>query len=321
MTKTDDSKLDPEGLRAVEERARQLLDRSSAWNRFPTPIEDILTAARLQIAPSSMFDAVGILAYIRNKTADAARYLKSAISKVLGIYDADDRLIHIDDTVGKSKQNFLKLHETGHHELPTHRKLFRIFQDCQKTLAPEIADLFEREANNFARFVLFQGDGHAVLAADCEMSIKTPINLAKKFGASVYASAREFARKNHRACVVYVLEPIVYVKGTGAEAVVRRIEASPSFEKRFGCPRDVIITLDHVLGPLLPIGRKMSRPTTLSITDKNGEDHECVAEAFDTTWNVLILLYPLETLGRSKVILPARPKKAIDAPVGSLKAS
>jgi len=64
-----------------------------------------------------------------------------------------------------------------------------------------------REANNFARFALFQGDCYARLAADCEMSIKTPMKLAKKFGASVYASAREFARKNHRACVVYVLEP------------------------------------------------------------------------------------------------------------------
>jgi len=30
---------------------------------------------------------------------------------------------------------------------------------------------------------------------------------------------------------------------------------------------------------------------TLSLTDRNGDDHECVAEAFDTTWNVLILLY------------------------------
>lgn len=321
MTKPDDSNLDPEALRAVEERARKLLDRASAWNQYPTPIEDILAAAQLQLAPSSVFDPVRIVSYIRNKTIDAAKYLKSAISKVFGIYDADDRIIHIDNTVGETKQNFLKLHETGHHEIPTHRKLFRFFQDCQKTLAPEIADLFEREANNFARFALFQGDGHARLAADCAMSLKTPMNLAKKFGASVYASAREFARKNHRACVVYVLEPIEFVEGTGAQAAVRRIEPSPSFEKQFGRPQDSVITLDHELGPLLPIGRKMTRPTTLSVADRNGVAHECVAEAFDTTWNVLILLYPVEALTRSTFIQPASVKRAVDIPVKSSKAS
>jgi hypothetical protein len=52
MTKPDDSGLAPDALRAVEDRARNLLDRSAAWNRFPTPIEDILQAARLQVAPT-----------------------------------------------------------------------------------------------------------------------------------------------------------------------------------------------------------------------------------------------------------------------------
>jgi hypothetical protein len=321
MTKPDDSSLDPDALRAVEERARKLLDRASAWDQYPTPIEDILAAAQIELAPTSMFDPVRIVSYIRNKTVDAAKFLKSAISKVFGIYDADDRVIHIDNTVGKTKQTFLKLHETGHHEIPTHRKLFRFFQDCQKTLAPEIADLFEREANNFARFTLFQGDGHARLAADCEMSIKTPMNLAKKFGASIYASAREFARKNHRACVVYILEPIEFVEGTGAQATVRRIEPSPSFERQFGRPQDSVITLDHELGPLLPLGHKMTKPTTLSVTDKNGVAHECVAEAFDTTWNVLILLYPVGALTRSTFILPAGVKSSVDSPVNSRKAS
>jgi hypothetical protein len=52
-----------------------------------------------------------------------------------------------------------------------------------KRLAPEIADLFEREANNFARFVLFQGDGYRDMAADHKFEIKTPMKLAGKFGA------------------------------------------------------------------------------------------------------------------------------------------
>ena len=115
---------------------------------------------------------------------------------MLGLHDSDEHVIHIDDTVKESKHNFLKLHETVHHEIPAHRKIFRFFQDCDKTLSPETADLFEREANNFARFALFQGDRYARLAADCPFEIRTPTKLAGKFGASMYASTREFARTN-----------------------------------------------------------------------------------------------------------------------------
>ena len=253
---------------------------------------------------SSIFDPASILAYIQAKGADAAKYVKSAVSKVFGVYDGDDQVIHIDDTVKEVKQNFLKLHETGHHEIPTHRKLFRFFQDCEKTLSPDIADKFEREANNFARFALFQGDTFARMAADCAFSIKTPMNLAGKFGASVYAAAREFARTNQRACVVYILEPIEYANGHGAEAVVRRIEPSPSFAAQFGCPKDTMITLNHALGRVLPVGRRMTRPVSLSISDRNGTKQECVAEAFDTKWNVLILLYPERALTASTIIMP-----------------
>lgn len=305
MAKPDDSSLTPDQLRAVLKRAKQLLDRASVWEKYPTPIADILEEAKLKVAPVSIFDPASILAYIKNKTADAAHRIKHAVAKMFGVYDAEENVIHIDHTVKEAKQNFLKLHETGHHEIPTHKKAFRFFQDCEKTLAPDIADLFEREANNFARYVLFQGDGFAKLAADCAFEIKTPIKLAKKFGASVYASAREFARTSPKACLVYILEPIEFVEGVGARAAVRRVEPSPAFRAQFGCPDETAITLDHVLGPILPIGRKMTRPRTLPIYDLNGTEHECVAEAFDTTFNVLILVYPVRALTSTTVIVPS----------------
>lgn len=301
MAKADDSSLDPDQLRAVHLAARRALDRASGWGIFPTPIPDILEAANLKIAPASAFDPRRIMEYLIGKAESAATALKSAISKVFGIYDADEFLIHIDHNVRESKQNFLKLHEAGHHELPTHRKLFRIFQDCEKTLEPETADLFEREANNFARFVLFQGDGYRDVAADYKLEIKTPMKLAGKFGASIYASCREYARTHQRSCVVYVLEPIKYCDKTGARAEVRRIEASPSFQQQFGRPTEQVITLNHSLGRVLPVGRRMTRPTTISITDRNGQAHECIAEAFDTTFNILILVYPIKALGTSTV--------------------
>jgi hypothetical protein len=303
VAKADDSSLDPDQLRAVQEAARRALDRASAFGVFPTPIADILEAAKLKVAPASAFDPRRIVEYLVGKAEQTAAALKSAISKVFGIYDADEQLIHIDHTVRESKQNFLKLHEAGHHELPTHRKIFRIFQDCEKTLEPDVADLFEREANNFARFVLFQGDGYRDMAADHALQIKTPMKLAGKFGASVYASCREYARTHHRACAVYVLEPITYCAQSGARAEVRRIEVSPSFAQQFGCPTDTVITLNHSLGRALPVGRRMTKPITISLTDRNGQAHECIAEAFDTTFNILILVYPMKALTAKTFIM------------------
>jgi hypothetical protein len=305
MVKPDDSSLDPHLQRAVEERAQRILDRAAAWGRFPTPVDDIVKSARLRIAPTSAFDPRIILAYVQSKAGGAVRAIKSALSKVFGLYDSDEALIHIDDSVHETKQSFLKLHETGHHELPTHRKLYRLFQDCDRTLAPEIADRFEREANNFARFVLFQGTTYQREAADCPLDIKTPLKLAKRFGASAYASVREFVRTHHKACVAYVLEPIELVPGNPARAQVRRIEASPSFRKQFGVPTDSVIDANHPLGKLLPIGRRMTRPTSIAAMDSNGVRHECVAEAFSTPHNVFLLVCPVRELTATTVVLSA----------------
>lgn len=304
MTKSDDSSLDPDQLRAVEERARALLNRAEAWGRYPTPLEDILAAAKVKVAPKSIFDLQAVAAYLRDKAAEKAHQLKSAISKILGLYDPHDVLIHIDNTVTKSKQTFLTLHEMGHHELPAHRKTFKLFEDCNDTLAPEIADLFEREANNFARFALFQGDAFASHACDLPLDLKSPRTLAAKFGASQYAAAREFARTNHRACVVYVLNPVEYVQGDGFRAAVRRIEASPLFKQKFGMPNDAVITPDHFLGPIVPLhNKRMSRPRAVYIRDLNDDAHECVAEAFNTTHNIIILLFPASTLVKKVSLL------------------
>ena len=305
MTRPDDSTLDPEDLRAVEEQAHRLLDRADAWDRYPVPVDDILSAARVRLAPTSAFDAAAIVSYLKEKTADAGARIKSAISKVFGLYAAAEALIHVDDTVVEAKQTFLKLHETGHHDMPVHRKMFRIFQDCKKTLAPDVADHFEREANNFARFLLFKGRTFAEHAADCPFEIKTPMTLARTFGASVYAAAREFARTNPRACVLFVLEPLEHHEDSGFRAPVRRIEPSPAYVARFGRPTVDVVTRDHLLWPVIPIHRKMTKAVPLTITDLNGQRHECLAEAFDTTYNILILLYPVTALTTTAVLMPA----------------
>lgn len=302
--KPDDSSLDPADLKVVEERAREFLDRAGAWNVFPTPVDDLMAAAKLTVAPKNAFDPASFLAYVAKKTKGAADNLKRALGKVLGLYDATDSVVHIDYEVGKAKQSFLKLHEAGHHEMPSHKKVFSLFQDCDQTLAPEIADRFEREANNFARFVLFQGSAFQQQAADHLLGVRAPIALAKRFGSSIYAAAREYARTHHLACVVYVLNPVEVNPAGGFSATVRRIEPSARFRLEFGCPVDERIDEQHALADLVPIGRRMTAPRELVYSDRNGKHHVCIGEALDTRHNIILLIYPQSALRTSVIVAP-----------------
>lgn len=306
MTKPDDSSLNPKDLEFVESRGKDLLDRADAWEVYPVPIDDLLDAANVKMATHSVFDPAGIVEYLSGKAHSSAKFLKSAVSKILGVYDSAENLIHVDKEFGGPKKTFLTLHETGHHELPVHKKMFRIFQDCKQTLAPHIADQFEREANNFARYVLFKGPQFGMQAADEAMSIMTAVKMSKPFGASIYASAREFARTHERACIVYVLEQPEFVQGKGTIAEVRRIEASPAFIKMFGYQIDEMVGESHPLFKLIPFGkRKVIGPTRIIFHDLNGNAHECVADSFDTTHNILILLYPEKELASQVLVSPA----------------
>jgi hypothetical protein len=97
---------------------------------------------------------------------------------------------------------------------------------------------------------------------------------------------------------------VQYVQGDGFRCNVRRIEPSPSYKCQFGMPTCTCVTPSHFLGRIIPLGRRMTKPTGLSVTDRDGVAHECVAEAFDTKHNILVLLYPKASLTKTTIIPP-----------------
>lgn len=304
--KPDDSSLSPGEYAAIHRAATDLLNKASAWDRLPTPVPDLLSAAKLRVAPMSAFDPRSLLRHAREFGERAAKLVKSAIEKVRGIFDVHEDLIHIDTTVTESKQNFLKLHEAGHKHIPHQSKLFRWIQDCDKSLSPDVSDQFEREANIFATVVLFQDMRFAEMAADSSFGIKVPLTLAKKFGASIYASLREYVRRNDRACAVIVLNPVDVCPVLGMRSELRRLELSPLFQKRFG-QLQMPDQIDRMspLAEFIPLGgRKMSRPGTLTLEDKNGDVVEFIAEGFATPYNTFILIHATSDLKRSIIVPP-----------------
>lgn len=305
MTRPDDSSLTEAQYNRVRKEAQKALEKADALGCFPTPVSQIMAVANVSLAEENILDE-GFLSKIRRSVSNAGSALRRALSKVLGLFDAKENLIFIDRSVKAVKQTFLKLHEIGHSLLPWQKPLYAVVEDCEKTLDPDTADLFDREANVFATEVLFQLDGFISEANEHNFGIRVPLDLSKKYGSSVYAAVREYVRKNHRACAVFVLEKPEIIQGDGFRAKLRRIELSRSFKDSFGIPSiPEFFTPSDEIGAMVPIGgRRMSRPRSLDILDKNGELQECIAEAFSTGYNVFILVHWAQSLKKKHIIFP-----------------
>lgn len=300
MIKADDSSIDCLQLTAIRKQAQMALVAADAIGQYPTPVAEVMHSAHVILVEEDIFDE-GFLARMRR----TAGKLKQALSKVLGVLDIKARLIYLDRTLILVKQTFLKLHETAHAVLPWQRDLYGVIEDCKQTIAPEVSENFDKEANIFATEVLFQLDDFTMRAADQPFGIKVPISLSKKYGSSIYAAVRRYVSTHHRACVVLVIDPPELVPGDGFVANLRRVVTSQEFNKTIGhlnWPER--FTPGDQIGAMIPInGRKMSRPRNCSLRDANGDLHECVAEAFTQTYQVFVLVYPVSKLSKKTIFL------------------
>jgi hypothetical protein len=202
---------------------------------------------------------------------------------------------------------FVKLHETGHGSMPHQTRLYALMQDCEKTLDPEITDLFEREANVFASEAMFQGEVFAQHAHDREFGVKTAMALAKQFGGSNYATFRRYVTTNPRACCLIILEPASPDGFGGFRVNVRRVVASTSFDRIYDSAALALpVTSQHALRSLVPRGKqRMIAPRGVQLTDRNGEPRECIGEAFHTGHQTLVLLRDHRPINTTTVIMPS----------------
>jgi Zn-dependent peptidase ImmA (M78 family) len=304
MTRPDDSLLQPHELANVQRHADRLLREAAAIGRFPTPVDDIMAAAKLTVVDDKVLNE-SLLRQFAKKARSGIATIKSALSKVLGLFEANDRLVVIDKEVLKPRVPFIKLHEAGHGTLPHQCKAYALMHDCEQTLNAEITDLFEREANVFASEALFQGEVFTKEADQLDFGVKAPVALARKFGSSNYAAFRRYVTTSNSACCVVVLEPAVNRPDGSFSAEVRRVVMNKSFEKIYdGKVLAITVTGSHVLGPVIP-RKRMTFDHEIMLTDRNKDERICIAEAFDTGRNVLILIKDTGVRRRSGVVVSA----------------
>ena len=304
MNRPDDSILQLDQLANVQRHADRLLREASAYGRFPTPIDDLMAAAKLVVVEDEILDAT-LLARFVSKLKSGLATVKSAFSKVLGLFESHDRLVVIDKNIPRPKLPFVKLHEAGHGTMPHQSRVYALMHDCEQTLDPDITDLFEREANVFASETLFQGKLFAEEAHAQAFSMKVPISLAKKFGASNYSAFRRYVTTNPSTCCLLVLEPVTYDLSGRLNIVVRRVVVSKSFHSMYDSNtlfQD--IAAGHPISSAVPIGKRMVFPHEVLLNDRNGQQRKCMVEAFDTKHQILILIRDLGITKGASIAVP-----------------
>ncbi|MEQ8212164.1 MAG: hypothetical protein RH917_20360 [Lacipirellulaceae bacterium] len=304
MVRPDDCTLTPRQHRLVRKHARQALQSAGAFGVFPTPVDAVMEAAEILVAQEDLADK-GFLRKMRRKAKSAGHTLKRALDKILGVMHITARLVYFDKAVHVAKLPFLKLHETAHAVLPWQKDIYAVTEDCKHTLAPEIADEFEREANVFATEAIFQLDSFTKEAADSDTNILVPVRLSRRYGASIYSSIRRYVSKHHKACLVLVLEPPVIDEVRGFTCKLRRVVPSELFLRHFGnlqWPES--FSPDDEIGAAVPVGgKRMSGRRPITLVDQNGNHNRCIGEAFTQTHQVFILIHSVSTLSAKRVLV------------------
>ncbi|MBX9609841.1 MAG: ImmA/IrrE family metallo-endopeptidase [Gammaproteobacteria bacterium] len=303
MARPDDSTLTLVQIARVRKEAERALRQSNVLGTLPTAIDEIMRVAKVREVEEDFLNP-SFIAKLMHRVGQTGLAIKQAVSKVIGLFHATEGLVFIDRSLMMVRQRFVRLHESAHGFLPWQRPMYALVQDSEESLDPDTADLFDREANVFASEVLFQLDKFRDMAEEQPFDIFTPVRLAPKFNASVYAAIRQYVSKNHRSCAVVVLNMPELIPGDGFRVTLRRVVASESFKLTFaGRTWAEVYTPDDDIGRLVPLaGKKACIKRSLALTDANGMLHDCVAESFTTGKQVFVLIHVANVLNVKRIL-------------------
>jgi len=116
----------------------------------------------------------------------------------------NDRLVATQSGLSEKRKRFGIFHEIGHFILPEHRR--KLFLDDDVTLSWWAKAQIEREANEIAAELLFQGNRFTEEALSSPTSVRTVTDLAPKYGASYESAMRRYTERHVLPCAVIVLE-------------------------------------------------------------------------------------------------------------------
>jgi Zn-dependent peptidase ImmA (M78 family) len=264
----------------------EILRGSKSFDVFPTPVDKITAFSELVIRKDVDISSVHT-AYLHRAT-DA---LRSAISKVRGMFDRKEKVIYLDLSQKVPRRNFVQLHEVGHGVLTWQTKIHDLMDDDNESLGSQVLEEFESEANYFASVTLFQHDRFFDEVKKYNLSIESSMQIAKLFGASIHASLRKYVESSPKRCALIVLENISII-GKVPKCTVRDKFHSKKFNDEFGAiamPEELGYTWSFVQDYYH--NRRFRKDGQIQLVTKNGlvnfEYH-----FFNSTYNAFVFLFP-----------------------------
>jgi hypothetical protein len=209
----------------------------------------------------------------------------SFMSRILGAYWHDERVVFIDRDQPECREFWTDAHEGTHAMCEWHAPILRL--DNEDTLFKQLHPGIEAEANYGAGHLVFQGGRFHRRALQDQVSMRTPLELSNAYGASRHATLHYYVEEHPDA--VGLLIAGRYPHADGSIPIWKSIE-SQEFLRRFGQLRDRLPNekLSIVEGERAPLAdilvaarTALDPPSkTIQIPDHGRTKHPFVAEAF-----------------------------------------
>lgn len=284
-----------ESAAEVEHVVRNLLRESKAWGRFPTPIADISAYSGLVI--DRRIDLRNLdPGYIPRHL----EHLTSALKKLLGLMDRRQKKIYLDQSLPPARKAFVELHEIGHGVLPW-QAINVGYSDDERSISPDVPELFEREANHFASATLFQLDQFDAALKKLPLSFASIRALAQQFGASVHATARRYVERCPKRCALLVFNPPAS-RQEPVSLPVRNCFESPPFKLdfgRLGVPS--VCDSQHPFVQDIMRGRRVRDDGIATLPTERVSSLLLDYQFFNNSYNSFVLFLPPGEIMRSRV--------------------
>jgi len=278
----------------IETISVDILKQAKAFDVFPTPVDQIVHFSDLVL--EGQVDLIHMEDTFLSQLSDN---FFSFWKKVRGFLDRKEKTIYIDPSQLPTRQNFVKLHEVGHHVLPWQKEVMQ-YMDDDDTLSHLTKIEFEAEANYFSSATLFQHDRFNTEMDKLELSLKAGMALSKKFGGSVHAALRRMVEQSRKRCALIVLERIPDVAFNKAQCKRRDLFQSDKFTQDFG-----ELSLPEEFGYKWKFAqdyifrKKFREDGTINLDTQNGKV-DFNYHFFDNNYNAFVFIFPEGELQRSR---------------------
>jgi Zn-dependent peptidase ImmA (M78 family) len=185
----------PPDFLAAEEIVETLLVEAHAAGELPTNQNKLLKFLGLE---QMSFDFMNEVEFLEasDKPDSELRAALSLRHKVIATHSG----------LSEKRSRFSVFHEIAHCILPDH--VGKIFVDTDQTLSWWTKARLEREANQVAADLLFQGSLFSEEALSSDLSVKSVLDLAPKYGASYEAALRRYTERHVVPCALIVYDKL-----------------------------------------------------------------------------------------------------------------